>query len=230
MELELIKNSILEIRGKRVILDYELAKLYEVETKALKQAVRRNIDRFPEDFMFQLTKEEWKLLRSQSVTLEIGKGHYPKYLPFAFTEQGVAMLSAVLNSQRAIHASIQIMRAFDSRREALEPHQHVADAFDGNVRHRVATGHIGSAFLGHLVANFELDADLRPVLVVVGLPEVGSREWHLFSLVLEAAQKYPRRVSQDGLVGNVQESRNLFGKAAANSRIVKRLIAIEQFH
>jgi hypothetical protein len=112
MELELIKNSILDIRDKRVILDYELAKLYEVETKALKQAVRRNIDRFPEDFMFQLTKEEWKLLRTQSVTLEIGKGQHPKYLPFAFTEQGVAMLSAVLNSQRAIHASIQIMRAF----------------------------------------------------------------------------------------------------------------------
>jgi hypothetical protein len=123
MELVLIKNSILDIRGKRVILDYELAKLYEVETKALKQAVRRNIDRFPEDFMFQLTKEEWKLLRTQSVTLEIGKGHYPKYLPFAFTEQGVAMLSAVLNSQRAIQASIQIMRAFVLMRQwALEYH------------------------------------------------------------------------------------------------------------
>ncbi len=123
MEQELIKNSILDIRGKRVILDYELAKLYEVETKALKQAVRRNIDRFPEDFMFQLTKEEWKLLRTQSVTLEIGKGHYPKYLPFAFTEQGVAMLSAVLNSQRAIQASIQIMRAFVLMRQwALEYH------------------------------------------------------------------------------------------------------------
>ena len=121
MELELIKNSILDIRGKRVILDYELSNLYEVETKALKQAVRRNIDRFPEDFMFQLTKEEWKLLRSQFVTLEIGKGHHPKYLPFAFTEQGVAMLSAVLNSQRAIQASIQIMRAFVLMRQwALE--------------------------------------------------------------------------------------------------------------
>jgi hypothetical protein len=121
MELELIKNSILDIRGKRVILDYELSNLYEVETKALKQAVRRNIDRFPEDFMFQLTKEEWKLLRSQIVTLEIGKGHHPKYLPFAFTEQGVAMLSAVLNSQRAIQASIQIMRAFVLMRQwALE--------------------------------------------------------------------------------------------------------------
>jgi hypothetical protein len=80
MELELIKNSILDIRGKRVILDYELAKLYEVETKALKQAVRRNIDRFPEDFMFQLTKEEWKLLRSQIVMFKTGKGNSPKYL------------------------------------------------------------------------------------------------------------------------------------------------------
>jgi len=121
MELELIKNSILEIRGKRVILDYELAKLYEVETRVLKQAVRRNIDRFPEDFMFQLTKEEWKLLRSQSVTLEIGKGHHPKYLPFAFTEQGVAMLSAVLNSQRAVQTSVLIMRAFVLMRQwALE--------------------------------------------------------------------------------------------------------------
>jgi hypothetical protein len=121
MEVELIKNSILDIRGKRVILDYELAKLYEVETKALKQAVRRNIDRFPEDFMFQLTKEEWKLLRSQSVTLEIGKGHHPKYLPFAFTEQGVAMLSVVLNSQRAVQTSVLIMRAFVLMRQwALE--------------------------------------------------------------------------------------------------------------
>jgi hypothetical protein len=127
MELELIKNSILEIRGKRVILDYELAKLYEVETKALKQAVRRNIDRFPEDFMFQLTKEEWKLLRSQSVTLEIGKGHHPKYLPFAFTEQGVAMLSAVLNSQRAVQTSVLIMRAFVLMRQWALEYQDLQD-------------------------------------------------------------------------------------------------------
>jgi hypothetical protein len=127
MELELIKNSILDIRGKRVILDYELSNLYEVETKALKQAVRRNIDRFPEDFMFQLTKEEWKLLRSQIVTLEIGKGHHPKYLPFAFTEQGVAMLSAVLNSQRAIQASIQIMRAFVMILQSALTYQELSD-------------------------------------------------------------------------------------------------------
>lgn len=98
MKLENIQSSIHEIRGKNVTIEMELAKLYDVETKALKQAVRRNIDRFPEDFMFQLTKEEWTILRSQIVTLEGGKG--------------VVMLSAVLNSQRAIQASIQIMRAF----------------------------------------------------------------------------------------------------------------------
>jgi hypothetical protein len=123
MELELIKNSILEIRGKKVMLDMDLAKIYQVETRALKQAVRRNIDRFPQDFMFQLTKEEWSILRSQIVTLEVGKGNHPKFLPFAFTEQGVAMLSAVLNSQRAVNASIAIMRAFVLMRQwALEYH------------------------------------------------------------------------------------------------------------
>jgi hypothetical protein len=127
MELTTIKNSIHEIRGKNVMLDMDLAKLYEVETKALKQAVRRNIDRFPEDFMFQLTKEEWVILRSQSVTLEGGKGNHPKYLPFTFTEQGVAMLSAVLNSQRAIQASIQIMRAFVMIRQWAFTHQELSE-------------------------------------------------------------------------------------------------------
>jgi hypothetical protein len=112
MELEQIKNSILDIRGKKVMLDMDLAKIYEVETRVLKQAVRRNIDRFPEDFMFELTKDEWGFIRSQNVMFKTGKGNFPKYLPFAFTEQGVAMLSAVLNSNRAIQTSILIMRAF----------------------------------------------------------------------------------------------------------------------
>lgn len=103
MKLENIQSSIHEIRGKNVTIEMELAKLYDVETKALKQAVRRNIDRFPEDFMFQLTKEEWTILRSQIVTLEGGKG--------------VVMLSAVLNSQRAIQVSIQIMRPFVMMRQ-----------------------------------------------------------------------------------------------------------------
>jgi hypothetical protein len=88
MEIEIIKNSILEIRGKKVILDFELAKLYEVETRILKQAVRRNIDRFPEDFMFTLNIDEWNAIRSQIVMFNKGKGKFPKYLPFAFTEQG----------------------------------------------------------------------------------------------------------------------------------------------
>ena len=127
MEFELIKNSILEIRGKKVMLDMDLAKIYEVETRALKQAVRRNLDRFPEDFMFQLTKEEWSILRSQIVTLEVGKGNHPKFLPFAFTEQGVAMLSAVLNSQRAVNASIAIMRAFVMIRQWALTYQELSD-------------------------------------------------------------------------------------------------------
>jgi len=134
MELTTIKNSIHEIRGKNVMLDMDLAKLYDLETKALKQAVRRNIDRFPEDFMFQLTKEEWVILRSQSVTLEGGKGNHPKYLPFTFTEQGVAMLSAVLNSQRAIQASIQIMRAFVMIRQWAFTHQELSEKLDQKLK------------------------------------------------------------------------------------------------
>ena len=105
----------------------DLAKIYEVETRALKQAVRRILDRFPEDFMFQLTKEEWSILRSQIVTLEVGKGNHPKFLPFAFTEQGVAMLSAVLNSQPAINASIAIMRAFVMIRQWALTYQELSD-------------------------------------------------------------------------------------------------------
>jgi len=109
MELELIKNSILEIRGKRVILDYELAKLYEVETKYLKRTVRNNLVRFPTDFMFELTSEEWNDLRCKNSTSSWGGQRYP---PFAFTEQGVAMLSGLLNSKTAIYINISIMRAF----------------------------------------------------------------------------------------------------------------------
>lgn len=127
MELEQIKNSILEIRGKKVMLDMDLAKIYEVETRVLKQAVRRNIDRFPEDFMFELTKDEWEFIRSQNVMFKTGKGNFPKYLPFAFTEQGVAMLSAVLNSNRAIQTSILIMRAFVMMRQFTLTHQELSE-------------------------------------------------------------------------------------------------------
>jgi hypothetical protein len=107
---EIITNHIYFIRSQKVMLDRDLARLYEVETKVLKQAVRRNVDRFPEDFMFELTKQENDPLRSQIVTLK--RGQHDKYLPMAFTEQGVAMLSSVLNSKRAISINIQIIRIF----------------------------------------------------------------------------------------------------------------------
>jgi adenine-specific DNA methylase len=127
MEIEQIKKSILEIRGKKVMLDMDLAIIYEVETRVLKQAVRRNINRFPDDFMFELSKEEWDSLRSQIVMFKTGKGNFPKYLPFAFTEQGVAMLSAVLNSQRAVQTSVQIMRAFVLMRQFALSYQELSE-------------------------------------------------------------------------------------------------------
>ncbi len=109
MELEIIKKSILEIRGKKVMLDMDLAKLYEVETRVLKQAVRRNMERFPEDFMFELTEDEIHNLTSHFV---ISRWGGQRYKPFAFTEQGIAMLSSVLKSKTAIQINISIMRAF----------------------------------------------------------------------------------------------------------------------
>ncbi|MBR6054162.1 MAG: ORF6N domain-containing protein [Bacteroidales bacterium] len=121
-ELILVQHLIHEIRGEKVMLDSDLAKLYGVETRTLKQAVRRNISRFPADFMFELTIEESKALstRSQIVTLkESGRGLNTKYKPFVFTELGVAMLSSVLHSEVAIQANIRIMRAFVQVREYL---------------------------------------------------------------------------------------------------------------
>jgi hypothetical protein len=120
-----IENRIFLIRGHKVLVDKDLAELYGVATKVLNQAVKRNIQRFPEDFLFQLTLEEGReILRSQNVTLEIGspgnaemRGRHRKYAPYAFTELGVAMLSSVLASERAILANISIMRTFVRMRQ-----------------------------------------------------------------------------------------------------------------
>lgn len=112
MQLQVIQTKIYEVRDQKVMLDYDLAELYEVETKRLKEAIRRNSRRFPGDFMFELTREEYNVLRTQFASLESGKGKYSKYLPYAFTEQGVAMLSGILNSDKAIDVNIAIMRAF----------------------------------------------------------------------------------------------------------------------
>ena len=123
LPIELIASKIHLIRGQKVMLDRDLAELYGVQTKVLKQAVRRNIDRFPSDFMFELTDNEQKSLRSQIVTLK--KGQHSKYLSFAFTEQGVAMLSSVLNSDRAIQVNIQIVRTFTRLRAMLATHEDI---------------------------------------------------------------------------------------------------------
>ena len=125
MELEQIKSSILEIRGKKVMLDMDLAIIYEVETRVLKQAVRRNIDRFPDDFMFELNELEMQNLVSQFVIPTLN--HFGGAKPFAFTEQGVAMLSAVLNSKRAIQTSILIIRAFVMMRQFALTYQELSE-------------------------------------------------------------------------------------------------------
>jgi len=109
--MEIIQSKIFVIRGVKVMLDKELASLYGVATKALNQAVKRNTDRFPDDFMFQLTEQEWESLRSQIVTLK-ETGKHSKYLPYVFTQNGIAMLSSVLGSASAIQVNITIMRWF----------------------------------------------------------------------------------------------------------------------
>jgi len=119
-------RNILVIRGQRVLLDSDLAALYQVATKALTRAVRRNLGRFPADFMFQLAVEESASLRSQSGALKIGRGKHRKYAPYVFTEQGVAMLSSVLNSERAVQVNVEIMRAFVRLRETVSTHKDLA--------------------------------------------------------------------------------------------------------
>ena len=111
METKQIQNMIYEIRGQKVMFDSDLADLYGVELRALNQAVKRNVGRFPSDFMFQLTQNEWNSLRSQFVISKNNRGGR-RYAPFAFTEQGVSMLSSVLKSERAIEVNISIMRTF----------------------------------------------------------------------------------------------------------------------
>ena len=120
-----IASHILTMRGQRVMLDAELATLYGVETKVLVQAVKRNIERFPAVFMFRLDAEEFAALRSQAVTSNLGRGGR-RYAPYAFTEQGVAMLSSVLNSPRSIAINIEIMRAFVQMRAMATSHQDLA--------------------------------------------------------------------------------------------------------
>ena len=138
--LDSVENKIFQIRGKRVMLDKDLAELYGVETKALNLAVKRNTRRFPSDFMFQLNKEETEIWKSQIVTLKealrlqnetskTGRGGR-RYSPYVFTEQGVAMLSSVLRSEQAIYVNIQIMRTFTKVREMLATHKELREKIE----------------------------------------------------------------------------------------------------
>ncbi len=132
-----IESSIFLIRGQRVVLDSELAALYGVTTKRLNQQVQRNLERFPDDFMFQLTEEEARSLRLQIATLNqlggneegrgAGRGKHRKYLPYAFTEHGAIMAASVLNSPQAVKASIYVVRAFVKLRQMLATHKELAD-------------------------------------------------------------------------------------------------------
>lgn len=130
-----IENLIHVIRGQQVMIDSDLARLYGVETKRLKEQVRRNINRFPEDFMFELTKEECS--RSQIAALNTHRGQNLKYMPFAFTENGVAMLSSVLRSETAIEVNIRIMRAFTSMRSFLMSNAHIFQRLEAVEHHQL---------------------------------------------------------------------------------------------
>lgn len=125
LPVERIEHRIFLLRGEKVMFDFHLAELYGVETKALKRAVQRNLERFPADFMFQLNRQEFVALRCQSGTSNEGRGG-TRYAPFAFTEQGVAMLSSVLNSPHAVQVNIAIVRAFVKLRQLLSTHAELA--------------------------------------------------------------------------------------------------------
>jgi hypothetical protein len=126
---ERIARAIFVLRGHRVLLDTELATLYGVATKAFNQAVKRNLKRFPADFLFRLTSDEMNSLRSQIVTLKRGRGQHAKYLPYAFTEHGAIMVATILNSPRAVEMSIYVVRAFVRTREWLSSNKELARRF-----------------------------------------------------------------------------------------------------
>jgi hypothetical protein len=125
-----IESKILLIRGQKVMLDTDLAELYDVEIRALNQAVKRNAERFPEDFMFQLTSEEYESLRSHFVILKTGRGQHRKFMPYAFTEHGALMLGNVLKSERAVEVSLMVVRTFVHLRELVSSNKELSAKLD----------------------------------------------------------------------------------------------------
>jgi len=130
LPLESITHRILMLRGQKVLLDSDLAALYDVPTKRFNEQVKRNLERFPADFMFQLTEEEWESLRSQIATLKPGRGQHRKYMPYAFTEHGAIMAATILNSPRATEVSVYVVRAFVRLREVLASNAELAKRLD----------------------------------------------------------------------------------------------------
>jgi hypothetical protein len=130
LPIDAITPRIATVRGQRVVIDADLAALYGVETKRFNEAVKRNLGKFPPDFMFALTQEEWEPLRSQFATLKVGRGRHRKYLPFAFTEHGALMAATVLNSPRAVEVSVYVVRAFVRLRELALTHGDLARRLD----------------------------------------------------------------------------------------------------
>jgi len=158
LSVERVAQSILIIRGQRVMLDADLAAIYGTTTKALNPAVKRNAKRFPIDFMFQLTKAEASSLRSQIVTLVKGRGRYAKYSPYVFTEHGALMAASVLNTERAVQTSVYVIRAFVRLREFLATHKELAAKL-AELEERV-TGH-DDAIRALVVTIKELMAPLK---------------------------------------------------------------------
>ena len=161
---ERIERSILLIHGHKVMLDADLAELYGVETRALLQAVSRNQKRFPEDFMFQMSKEEYELLRSQIVISKKGRGGR-RYLPYIFTEQGVAMLSSVLRSERAVQVNIEIMRAFVRLREMIATHKDLVRKLEALEKRYDAQFKVMFDAIRELMARPEANKRLREVFL-----------------------------------------------------------------
>lgn len=176
MDIQVIQNKIYEIRGQRVMLDFDLAELYGIETKNLKKAVRRNLERFPSDFMFELNNSEFNSLKN-SMKFQNGTSRQGgiAYAPFAFTEQGVAMLSSVLRSTTAIEINIRIMRAFVAVRQYLYANQQMSQEIE-NLKHRLKVLEQGSE--DTLEAINDLSEDTRRELddIYLALSQLADKQ------------------------------------------------------
>jgi phage regulator Rha-like protein len=172
MDLAVLQTKIHEVRGEKVMLDFDLAKLYEVETKVLNQAIKRNILRFPDDFMFRLTISEWDNMRSQIVTASQSKRNIG-ITPFAFTEQGVAMLSSVLKSEKAVLINIAIMRTFVEIRKMVSFQSEISQqmlSFKNEIEERLGEHDVQLLEIYTIMEQY-LDKKLKKVTVVEGFKQ-----------------------------------------------------------